>query len=1214
MDCRTHINFLKKFLILIILIFGFVNFLFSGVAEDYKFAKRMYDDTLYEEAINKFNNIIDKYPTSEEAEQSELYKGKCYFQLKNFAKASQTFSHLIEAYPDTKFMLETKFQLAESLFNYQLYIKAAENYEWLLNNYPESRYTLKSLKKVVLAYKLAGNYNKAILITERLLQDYQDQPQIPEILLILSETYKSNSMEKEYIMSLQKIIADYDESKARWEAALELAIFYSEKKNFNKALKLIDDNLIKYTPRSLQQKLIREKARILFTFGKIDSARSLYKEYNRKFDDATDLDKINAKIIQIDFELGDYNLSLDECNKFIKNFPDSKLIDKVYLFKAKSLKQIEKYDLALQILQNQNLQNASKKLKYLFNHQIALILDSQRKYDQSIPIYLNLIQHYSDFVAVDSSYFHLARIYKISKKEYKKAIEFYQIILNTFPQSKLVIKSNLSLAECYEQISEYKKSYDILISLQRGTDLTKKNRDIVSQKLSYLKNFKIKNTEDALNSLLATFVDYLNTRDEYAAIEDIIEIYNDDLKSFESSIQLTKKLKKYDSRPEYLLLKAKAYYKLAQKYEFDKNAKSGKMFSRAKNIFQKLKSDFPQSPQTAYADFYLIELGKQNFIKGSSDYYDFLESSYQEFVSNYSTFPKIGKVYLDLASVMAKNEDKLETAKEKVIIYLQQAATLTEEIDVRNKAYAELGKIYSSDEKFSTALRQLQKVDNDYLRLRGNLLFQMGYVEYRLNHTDKALDYLTDFINSFPHDDNRLEGMKIIGEILMQQEKYKDALYYYEKIVKLEEHKQVESLRKLVYLYQQNNQLRKAIETSSKIQKPSNDDRRRLARIFLADGAIAEALLVMKKSIQNETDVNEQLVDIFFVANVNFANENYREALENYKDILLLSNEYENRQEKFPDLNWKQIAANLIISSYETGSRSQAEKYEKQFADLIEDDVDLEAELLLVRGIYYSPLDKDEAEDIFDEIIDDFPETSFAERAYLQKAILQIQHKNFVDAKKTLNEFIKKYPQSSLINNAKLKLGSINFSDSNYKSALENYQYVIKNDREGELAIQAIENFALTCKAMGEWLVAIEAYQLLQERVDSPQIKPKTLFEIAYCYYMDKKYDKAVEIFTQVQSQIVDPELQAETIFWIGDSYFQQQEYDAAIEELLQLVYNYSEYAQWFVNANIKIATAYENLEQFDKARKFYQNVIKRFSTNNRWGKEAQKLLDKLPN
>ncbi len=212
-----------------------------------------------------------------------------------------------------------------------------------------------------------------------------------------------------------------------------------------------------------------------------------------------------------------------------------------------------------------------------------------------------------------------------------------------------------------------------------------------------------------------------------------------------------------------------------------------------------------------------------------------------------------------------------------------------------------------------------------------------------------------------------------------------------------------------------------------------------------------------------------------------------------------------------------------------------------------------------------------------------------------------------------MNQFIQKYSDSDLINNAKLKLGSINFSNSNYKSALKNYKYVIDNDEEGELATQAIENFALTCKAMGEWLVAIEAYQLLQERVDSPQIKPKTLFEIAYCYYMDKKYKKAVNIFEQAKDQISDKELLAEIYFWIGDSYFQQQDYKKAIEELLKIVYNYSDYAQWFVNANIKIATAYEKLEKFGKARMFYQNVIKRFGVDNRWGKEAQKLLDKLP-
>jgi len=67
------------------------------------------------------------------------------------------------------------------------------------------------------------------------------------------------------------------------------------------------------------------------------------------------------------------------------------------------------------------------------------------------------------------------------------------------------------------------------------------------------------------------------------------------------------------------------------------------------------------------------------------------------------------------------------------------------------------------------------------------------------------------------------------------------------------------------------------------------------------------------------------------------------------------------------------------------------------------------------------------------------------------------------------------------------------------------------------------------------------------------------------------------------------------------------------IETFLKIVYNYGDLAQWDVNANIKIAMAYEQLNKFDKAKLFYNSIINKYSSDSKWGKEAQKLLDALP-
>jgi len=64
--------FMKQILVILVIIFV-SSVLNAGVQEEFDFAKKMYDDTLYEEAIGKFQNIIQKYPSSSLAEEAQFY-------------------------------------------------------------------------------------------------------------------------------------------------------------------------------------------------------------------------------------------------------------------------------------------------------------------------------------------------------------------------------------------------------------------------------------------------------------------------------------------------------------------------------------------------------------------------------------------------------------------------------------------------------------------------------------------------------------------------------------------------------------------------------------------------------------------------------------------------------------------------------------------------------------------------------------------------------------------------------------------------------------------------------------------------------------------------------------------------------------------------------------------------------------------------------------
>ena len=818
-----------------------------------------------------------------------------------------------------------------------------------------------------------------------------------------------------------------------------------------------------------------------------------------------------------------------------------------------------------------------------------------------------MIQNFGDLVSADSCYFHIASIYQKILNNYESAINYYQIILNTYPQTKLWKKIQIEIADCYQNMEQYKKALKILeLAINQG-NISSEMETRIMENINYIKKYKIKEKDAAFENMMDCFLTYIRNNDDIEALASIIMIYRDDLKEYEKAIEIFKQNKYLENNPEFLLLQGETYHSLAIKLEYENDINAEKYYQEAIEIFQTIVKNFYDTKETPLAEYYLIELKLKQFEVGSDEYIERLKEYSSKFIEKYSTFPEIGNVYYNLAkALILSNEDE-----QSIIRNLQQAITLSYDISIRNSAYSLLGDIYLENESYQAALNQFNKIDSEIIFKNSNLLFNIGFVNMKLNHFTNSAEYFQSFVNNYKMHNKYWEGIENLAEIYKELNITDKAISYYQLLVENQPDDII--LRELRDLYISNQKFENAIEVSIKIQERTNRDKRILADVYLQKGAKSLAILQYEKVIENETDINRKLKDIEQLAMINFDISDFQAAIKDYEKILNLTADFKNRFSDIQNLNWAKIGENLVISSYKRKSRKNAEEYEKLFKKVLKDNNEIKSHLLLERGIYYINLDNKKANKIFNEMIEDYNSTDYADNAYFQQALMALEDKDFELAKDKLKSLIEHFPESELVNNANLKLGSISFTNGEFRNALEYYQLVIQNDQEGGLALKAIENFALTCKSMGEWMLAIEAYQMLLDRFGTPEIKPQTLFEIAFCFYRDKKYQKAIELFQAIFQRIDKRSTKVEIIYWIGESYFGLEEYEKVVETLLKIVYNYSDFEQWDVNANIKIAMAYEQLNKFDKARLFYNSVIKKYGIESKWGKEAKKLLDALP-
>ncbi|MGC9336545.1 MAG: tetratricopeptide repeat protein [Candidatus Cloacimonadia bacterium] len=1198
---------MKKILLLCLLILAVNTAAFADVRAEFQFARQMYDDFLYEEALNKFEEIIRKYPASPEAEEARLYIGNCYMGLKQYAEAEFAYQQFINAYPNSQLIPHALYKMGESQYLSGKFEAAAKNYQRLINTYPQNPFSLASLEKVVRAYQQAGQFNDAIMAARGIIQHYPAQKQIPDIYLLLADIYLANNMPEEFETTLQKIIIDYSDADSKWLALKKLAKYYHKQGKSEQAIELIQENVSGYIPRIYEKDLLLLQADILFEMGELTKAAAKYQEYLRTFDTETNLDQVGYKIALINLQQENYKEVQQNCADFTSKFPESEYLPLVYIISAQSLTKIGNHTEALNELDNNIFQEAEDEIRFQAERLKAIIYENQQAWGKAIAQYRTIAQSYPNWSAPDTCYFRIAQICQTKQAKYTEAINYYQIILNLYPNTSLWSDIHLNLAECYEQLGEYQDALHSLKQALRQGDLEPLKQQKALDTVDYLEQYKIKNYEHALEKVMESFLLYLQTQDEDETLLTLLKIYKDDLKDYEKVISYFKQNPILENNPKFLLLKGEACQELANKLLYEEGTDVEYYYDEATQAFQKVINKFPESEECAFAEYYLIFLELRNYPKTSEEYITTLEGASRSFINKYPTFPQIGYIYLALAEAMIQTGSDTQ----EIITYLQQAISLSTGSEIADRAYALLGDIYLQNKSYRAALAQYEKIDEKAIFLDPNLLFNIGFVLVQLNQTEGAANYLKYFVENFPQHSRYPEAMELLATAYSQMGEFEEAIYYYQSLVKIRDND--ESRRKLRDLYVKAHHYDKAMDISLQIENLTNSDKRALAEIYRENGDIGLAILQYEKVIEAEIDTAQKLSDLAVFAWLHYSLGDYKSALSAYENLLALAGNSKEMFASYPSLNWKEIGENTVVCYYKRNARKLAEDTQEMFSDFFKEEPEIQAHLLLERGIYYAEIEPKKAEKVFSEIIKDYSKTQYADDAYFQQALLSLREQDFEKAKEQLNQLIQKYPSSELINNAYMKLGSINFSQENFQDALEHYYYVIQNDQEGNLAMQATENFALTCKTLGEWDMAIEAYQLLLQRFGKEEIAAPTMFKIAFCYYMDKQYEKAIGLFDLIIPKLEDLALKTEAYFWIGDSYYEMGQYEKAIESFLNIVYNYNEFPEWDVNANIKIGMAYERLGKNDKARIFYTNIIDKYGDASKWGKEAQKRLELLP-
>jgi tetratricopeptide (TPR) repeat protein len=1159
---------MRKLTVFLIIIFA------AKLFCDLNFGKDLFDDGLFEEAIQEFEQVIINEPTSDAAARSLFYIGECYFAQNEFALAESSYKRLLSGYPNYSSKDKANYRLAVSLFEQQKYRNSISFFDSILDKYPLSQFSELSLEYILMAYYETEEYNDLIVKGRNFLKDYQKSKNLPDVMFWMAKAYFAVNIPDKGNELLERIDIEFTTSNANWKAVEFTTGLLEKSGKTDEAINVLNDKLTEDIPRQFEEKLKKKLAGYYLKSTQFTSANKVYDDLIKKFNNSENIDYYITKQAFCLLQIAQESRIISEKEAYKKVFKESDLKNEYNLYSATAFFRANQPEKVRNILENILNSNIKDEVFWKAKMLSAQIAEKSGKLNKAVSLYQEVLQ--SDYSGKDEILLALGDITFEKLTDFLSAKKYYQQILTNYSETNMRAKASHKISLCYEKLSDFESAIEELEQVNSETLRDGILKQKIGKKLKYLKRYKYKNYESAFNTLLESFYNFLETENKQKLKNNIAEIYSNDLKDLNKALSLV------ENNAEQSSLKAKILLQIAEKYKYENDKENaGNYAFKASSIILKLPESNQKAELLIYKDIVEAkeltesQIGKiKEFLKSG-----FTSSMRNEFILLVADF------YEDTPEISAEYLEMLE---------------MDDIIDEKDFGYSKirLAEYYYNKDENEKALKAYKLVQSDVNLSTPKVLFHYAVILNETGNPSTSIEKFTFLLNNTDSFVGYVSAVNYFTQLLRDQNKFERAIQY--QLLVPDDQRDDIFYQVLAEDYLKIGDKEKAKETLLYIQEKNEEILKKLALLQFETYDLEMAKYTYSELAKKNS---KDLKITRMLAQISFIQEEFLDAAKYYKNIVdkLGDNFAENE-------HIAQIARENIIALYRIENRPKAQTLSKKFKAVLS--LDDKNEIKLNEGIYYIEIDKKKAEGVFSKLLKDAAlKKNVKIAAFFWRGVCSVEMKKNDEAEVDF-ETVANSIDETFSNQAHLKLGTLNFSNEKYDKALEHYYKVIENDEDGKLAFDAARNFAFVCKTIEEWQKAVSAYEIILERWGDDELESATMFDIAFCHFRDKKYANAIEMFQKAMPILESKELKAEAQYWIADSYFGLDEYEKSISEYLKVGYGYPEFPHWAASAELRAGEAYINLKDNVKARRTFERIIEKYGRSSNWGKEALKRLE----
>jgi len=707
--------------------------------------------------------------------------------------------------------LQAKFQykIAETYQNARMFSKSAEEYDIYIYSYESVADAIdfsvdKAKLAVILNYYNAKDFSRAIAHCDSFFSKYAYSDLVPTVFNIKASSQNFTGDYESAKRTLETLIRNFPNSDEVNNAKVQLGFTLYKLGDFTSALEIIDEVLSNpeakgkidtseaYYYRLITLADIKRYDEAIATFEminffspyypgavnkicKIYSARSEF-DTGEKFlqnilnlaierkDTINIINDIYFNFADLYINKGDYNLALDYLNKILS---DTTIYDKreTFALQVKYIRgiinyQVEDYSNSIEdlefVLNNQIFKNAFSQNVDNAYEKLALSYAKVGELNKGVSIFQNLISQTKDEIQIGKYYSTISTVYFEGGK-FKESIEFANKSLTIKGlDTATIIINYLNLANSYKELGDLKKSADLLFEASTKFPTAPEIQDILFQ-------------------LAALYYD----NQEY---EQAIKIFNRYLSQYPDGVH----------KKEAIMFKAYAQYEIGD-------------WQNAYNTMKTFISLYPQDPKAPDMQYYA---GECMFNSRKFD------QALKEYQITYRRYPKS-----ELAPAAMYNEAWCYYELQKPESMIETFKLLAQRFpnseyaphglytigdyfynikDYQNAAtyYSELKMKYPNYEKIS----EVNELLYDLSQINSYLEYEKAMKYFDDRNYEKAIEELMKVLKKYP-DASVAVGCRVnMGAAYERLGKNKEAIKWYEEVIKLYENSKDENER-AAYLF-----------------------------------------------------------------------------------------------------------------------------------------------------------------------------------------------------------------------------------------------------------------------------------------------------------------------------------------------------------------------------------------------------------------------------